>query len=73
MTRPLRHFAFTCLLAGAVLLARAVWPVFVPVTTAVPSEIGIQSLVAGRLALAVGVLAVAAALLLVPRVRRPKV
>lgn len=70
MSQPLKHGAFSALLIGALLLARALWLVFVPITSAAPSNTSIQALFNERLALAAIVLAVGLVTYVVQRRRQ---
>jgi hypothetical protein len=70
MATPSTYSGLTAILIGAVLLVRALWVVFVPVTTPSPSSTSVQSLFTERLALAAVALTVGVLLLLVQRGRR---
>ncbi len=70
MWTPSKYAGLTAILISAVLFVRALWVVFVPVTTPSPSSTSVQALFIERLTLAGVVLAVGALLLLLRR-RRP--
>jgi hypothetical protein len=70
MSTPSTYPGLTAVLIGAVLFVRALWVVFVPVTTPSPSTTSVQSLFIERLALAAVVMAVGVLLVLLQRCRR---
>lgn len=70
MSTPSTYTGFAAILIGAVLFVRALWVVFVPVTTPTPSGTSVQSLFTERLALAAVVMTVGVLLFLWQRRRR---
>jgi len=70
MSTPSKYTGLTAVLIGTVLFVRALWVVFVPVTTPSPSSTSVQSLFTERLALAAVVMTVGVLLVLLQQCRR---
>jgi len=70
MSTPPKYAGLAAILIGAVLLVRALWVVFVPVTTPLPSSTSVGALFTERLVLAGIALAVGVLLFLLRRHRQ---